>query len=260
MPIAKIQGTSIYYEVHGNGEPIICIPGLSADHDMFAPQVNFFKSTHQIICLDLRGNGQSGRLTVPHKEIVAIQCDDIAKLMDYLHIEKATFIGVSYGGMIIQKFNYLFPEKVKALIIVDSFCNTRIDSLLKIGVMIVVRTMWVTYLPRKWLAYAIRKSYTDWPIASDYLQKMIYQLRRKEVVKQRLAMNETNFTTFLPGFRVPTLGIVGGHTEIGVELMKEVTNHIPGARLEIFEHSFDPSNLCQPERFNKTVAAFLSTY
>ena len=49
----------------------------------------------------------------------------------------------------------------------------------------------------------------------------------------------------------PTLGIVGDHEALLVDYMQAVTGAIPGARLEIVPNSFDPTNLCQTETFNR---------
>ena len=81
--------------------------------------------------------------------------------------------------------------------------------------------------------------------------------RSRELVLQRLAINKINFSSFLPKIHVPVLGIVGNHTKVGVNIMKRVIELIPNARLEIFDNSFDPSNLCQPTHFNQRVSRFL---
>ncbi len=83
-------------------------------------------------------------------------------------------------------------------------------------------------------------------------------MRKREVVKQRLAINTVNFTGFLPSFQIPALVIVGNHMEIGVKLCKKIADLIPDCKFEIIENSFDPSNLCQPEIFNQIVHTFIS--
>lgn len=63
MAYFKVKdGIDIYYEIHGEGEPIVFIHGLGASSSMYKPQVEYFKDFFKVILIDLRGNGKSGEL------------------------------------------------------------------------------------------------------------------------------------------------------------------------------------------------------
>lgn len=259
MPIAHVNESGIYYETHGNGVPIVFVHGLGATHSMFRPQIEFFKQTYQVIVVDLRGNGRSGKIDIPVNEILSVQCADIAQLLDYLHTESAVFVGVSYGGVFVQKFTHLYPDKVRGLIIADSFCDIEPKSIWGHLGYILAYPLWYTYyIPGSWFTPLLRLQYRKWDLAYEEMKESIRQKRSKELLLQRLAINKINFSSFLPEIQVPVLGIVGNYTKIGVKIMKHLVELIPTARLEIFDNSFDPSNLCQPALFNQTVAKFLA--
>src|SRR3546814_3155667 len=65
MPYYNTNQTAIFYTDTGRGRPILFIHGLGASSAMFEPQVAAFRTGYRVLCPDLRGSGQSGRLTGP---------------------------------------------------------------------------------------------------------------------------------------------------------------------------------------------------
>lgn len=251
------QDTHIYYEIHGEGIPLVMVHGLGGSHYFFRDQFPFFQKTHRVILLDLRGNGNSGKLEVPIKDILKTQCADIAQLLQHLKIPSAVFLGVSYGGCIIQLFAHLYPEKVKGLVIGDSFCTIKPKNLREFFIYLEIHNILEHYLPKSILRYAGKKALGQWPHAVEMLNHLIKHMRRTEMARQRLALNYICFSNFLPSIHVPTLGIVGSSLPVEVEFMKDIVNLIPNAQLAVISNSLHVTNWCQPERFNKTVFSFL---
>lgn len=257
MPLVNVNGTPLYYEEHGTGQPLVLLHGLGLDHTMWAPQVAVFSRTHRVITLDVRGAGQSGRLT-GWRHILGRQAADLKALLDHLGIERAVIGGVSFGGVLAQCFVLDYPDYCAGLIITDSFGSTRPRNLRDVGLLITLNLgapAWL--LPAGMLIPAVSKTYTDWPQAQRALVDGIRRMRKLETVKIRYAIN---WIDFLPGLRrvaCPTLGIVGDHEALLVDYMQAVTGAIPGARLEIVPNSFDPTNLCQTETFNRLTTDFL---
>ncbi|MBU5484506.1 alpha/beta hydrolase [Clostridium sp. MSJ-11] len=257
--IASVNKTKIYYEIKGEGTPLIFIPGLGATHTMYKPQVDFFSKEYKTIVLDLRGTGKSGELNAPIKKGLETQSKDVADLMNQLNVKKAVFIGVSYGGVLTQKFYSLFPEKVMGMVIVDSFTHTHPKSIKEFFNKVNSYNILAYYLPKKFLSKELRKYYEKrWgKLVGEEMGKIILEMRTWETVKQRLEINSIDYRHVLQNVNVPVLGIVGDHTKMGVEFMKSIIDEIPHEKLEIFEDSFDPSNLCKSELFNNTVNEFL---
>ncbi|MBU5439563.1 alpha/beta hydrolase [Tissierella sp. MSJ-40] len=259
MPVANINNTSIYYTDEGRGKPLVFIHGLGATHVMFEPQIETFSKTHRVICPDTRGNGGSGRLTGPVKTVLDRQCDDIAALLKSLSIDKVVICGVSYGGVFTYNFVLKYPELVEAIVIVDSFSDTKIVGATELFIMVSQYiSLWTYYLPSSWLIPAIKAQYKKWPLAQEHLIDIIKNMRKNETVLQRLAINTVNYTDYLSRVKCPALGIVGNGTKVGIRYMERSMGVISGSNLRIVDNSFDPTNLCQREIFDEILGDFLN--
>jgi pimeloyl-ACP methyl ester carboxylesterase len=258
MQRITLNHTDLFYEDDGQGKALVFIPGLGATHGMLGPQVEAFRSTHRLIRPDLRGNGKSGRLAGPIGSILDRQCDDLAALLDYLGLAEVVMIGVSYGGAVALHFALRHPNRLAGLVAVDTFAELRavrpMEALLLVGSYL---TLWAYYLPRPLLKALGRLFYRRWPVARRVIPTLVDEFRPTEAVLQSLAMCRVDVARRLGELHRPTLGIVGDATRTGVGLMARAMAAIPGARLEVVRDSFDPSNLCQPDDFNRILAGYL---
>ena len=225
---------------------------------MFGPQVDAFRPGHRVIRPDLRGNGRSGRLIGPIGTVIDRQCDDLAALLDHLGLAEVVMVGVSYGGAVALRFALRHPGRLAGLVAVDTFADLRparpMEALLLVGSYL---TLWAYYLPRPVLKGLARLFYRRWPEARRAIPGLVEAFRPTEAVLQSLAMCRVDDVRHLGRVRCPTLGIVGDATRTGVRLMERAMAAIPGSRLEVVADSFDPTNLCQPEAFNRLLAGFL---
>ncbi|RLL41096.1 alpha/beta hydrolase [Oceanobacillus piezotolerans] len=250
------DGIDIYYECIGNGEPLVFIHGLGASSEMYKPQVEYFKKEFKVVIIDLRGNGKSGKLECLKDEVLDTQIKDVIQILDHLEIEQSSFVGVSYGGVFIQKFAITYPNVVNSLIISDSFCDTSTDSLQKALAMFGAKQTWILRLPNKWLAKLTTSSYKNWPLAGSEMKKVIVNMRKRETILQRKTINNIKLNNDLSTLDVPVLCLVGDNTKLGIKMMEQVSNLTDG-ELVVIEDSFDPSNLCQPTVFNTITHEFL---
>jgi len=113
------DGVTIHYDVLGSGEPVILIHGLyaSAKINWEMPGITAMLARNfQIIALDCRGHGQSGK---PQAEGAygTNMVEDIVRLMDHLHIAKARVAGYSMGGMIAMKLAVTHPDRVSSVVL-----------------------------------------------------------------------------------------------------------------------------------------------
>lgn len=115
MPKAKVNEINIYYEVRGQGEPLVLIQGLGAPRSAWIFQTRAFKKYYRVITFDNRGVGKSDKPSSPYT--VRTMADDTIGLMDYLGVDKAHVLGVSLGGMIAQEVAINYPERVRKLIL-----------------------------------------------------------------------------------------------------------------------------------------------
>lgn len=111
----EISNGTLYYEVHGNGAPIVFIHGFTLDHRMWQSQVGYFSKTSRVITYDVRGFGQSSQPIDTYTHY-----DDLLALLDHLEIPKAHLVGLSMGGGIASGFAVLHPDRVLTLALLDS--------------------------------------------------------------------------------------------------------------------------------------------
>src|SRR5207253_4419109 len=100
VPKANIGDAEIYYEEHGNGEPVLLVPGLGGVGVYWKPNLPALAAKFRAIVHDHRGTGQSTHSKIQYS--VDQMTADLIKLMDHLKIEKAHLVGHSTGGAIGQ--------------------------------------------------------------------------------------------------------------------------------------------------------------
>lgn len=115
MPKAQINGINLFYEVHGEGEPLLLIYGLAGRGNGWKFQVEALSSNFKIITFDNRGVGESDQPVDVYS--LAGMADDAAGLLDALDIESAHVFGISMGGMIAQEFALRYRQRVRKLVL-----------------------------------------------------------------------------------------------------------------------------------------------
>jgi 3-oxoadipate enol-lactonase len=258
VPVAQLNGTSLYYEVQGSGTPIIFIHGHGLTHDMFKPQLDYFSQNYKVILCDLRGNGKSGKLLQSPGQIIETQSLDLIMLMNNLNLRDAVFVGISYGGLIVQHIAKQYPERVRAIVVADSFCRSGASTIIgKLQLFTAYCSCLSYYAPCELVLPSIRLLYRRWSTAYSVIRKSLREKRPNELYRQRLATVRLDYSLHLKVFNRPALCIAGDFTEYGIDCMKDLAAQLPQAKLAIIPDSSDPSNLCQPEQFNGLVRQFL---
>lgn len=108
------NGVELYYEVHGQGDPLVLIAGLTAHSGNWPLQVPVFAEKRKIILID---NRNSGRSAVTEDGSVSDMADDVAALMDELGISSADILGRSMGGYIAQEVALRHSSRVRRMIL-----------------------------------------------------------------------------------------------------------------------------------------------
>ena len=113
--IVPVNGINMYYETHGEGEPLLLIEGLGYSSWMWYKQIPELSKEYRVIVYDNRGVGRSAK---PDSEYtIELMADDAASLLTALGVESAHVLGVSMGGYIAQELALRHPEKVRSLIL-----------------------------------------------------------------------------------------------------------------------------------------------
>ena len=143
MPFADVNGQHVYFEdTGGHGPPVLLSHGFLMDHEMFAPQVEALTPEFRVVTWDERGFGQtaaSGPFT--YWDSAA----DALALLTHLGIEQAVVGGMSQGGFISLRVALTAPERVKALVLMDT--QSGVEDADKVGGYQVLHDTWIEHGP-----------------------------------------------------------------------------------------------------------------
>jgi len=118
MPHAEINGRLVYFEDSGgSGAPVLLSHGFLMDHSMFAPQIEALTPEFRVLTWDQRGFGQTpADGPFSYWDSAA----DAFALLDHLGIKRAVAGGMSQGGFVSLRMALLDPERVAALVLIDT--------------------------------------------------------------------------------------------------------------------------------------------
>ncbi|MCB0411512.1 MAG: alpha/beta hydrolase [Bdellovibrionales bacterium] len=117
----SFDGCEIYYEVRGEGQPLVLCYGIGCIMNHWQHQIRYFSKTHKVITFDYRAHHQSQIPTNPGLLTVEALAKDIKGLLDHLAIEKAGLWGHSFGAQVIVEAYDMFPERIHHLIFINGF-------------------------------------------------------------------------------------------------------------------------------------------
>src|SRR4249919_3695562 len=113
MPQVEVDRLTINYEAQGEGEPLLLIPYLSADHACYAFQLPAYTEHFSCIALDLPGSGESDKPPGPYS--TATYAEQVAGFLGALGIERAHVAGVSLGAAVGMHPAARHPQRVRSL-------------------------------------------------------------------------------------------------------------------------------------------------
>lgn len=116
---APVNGIKLYYEVYGEGKPIVLLHGAFYTIGMnWSDLIPELSKTRKVIAIEMQGHGHS-----PYSErklSITTLANDVVKLMDYLKIDSADVAGYSMGGSVAYQFAADYPQRLNKLIIITS--------------------------------------------------------------------------------------------------------------------------------------------
>jgi pimeloyl-ACP methyl ester carboxylesterase len=116
--MASVNGIEMYYELHGEGTPLVLLHGFTGSTQHWQPFVADFAQEHQLILIDLRGHGRS---TNPTNQFTHRQAAlDVFALLDQLGIDTFKAIGASSGGMTLIHMATQQPSRVEAMVLIGA--------------------------------------------------------------------------------------------------------------------------------------------
>ena len=259
MPLAKLNGININYQVQGQGEPLMMIMGFTANRNGWMPQIPFFKKYYRVITFDNRGVGKSDKPPGPYS--TKMMADDTVRLMDLLGIEKAHIMGVSMGGMIAQELAINYPQRVTKLVLACTYASqdeTSGDTL--------EQAKFLQLTPEKKISAMVGLAFNK-PLYR-FTFALLVRVQTKfmgtsgtvGIAGQSEACRKHNTLERLPLITAPTLVIVGTGDRIIKPVSSEViAGKIPNAKLVRIEGGSHYFSFEMKSVFNREVLNFLKS-
>jgi pimeloyl-ACP methyl ester carboxylesterase len=115
---AAVNGTQIYYEVRGNGPPLVMLHGGVTPSETFGAPRDAMAKNFNVIAIHARGHGLSKDTAGPWS--IEQDADDVAAVLKHLKIGKASVMGYSFGGAIALQFAIRHPDMLDRLVIISA--------------------------------------------------------------------------------------------------------------------------------------------
>lgn len=252
MAFLDRDGVRIFYEIHGQGPAILLTHGFSATSAMWRPQIAPLSRDHTLILWDMRGHGQSDYPDDGSAYTEEATVADMAAILDATGGREAAIGGLSLGGYMSLAFHLAHPERVKALLIVDTGPGYKNDE---------ARAGWnanalatAERLERDGLA-ALQSASAERALAQHR-----DALGLARAARGMLTQRDARVISSLPEIRVPSLVIVGANDTPFLKASDYMAAKIPAAKLAVIPDAGHAANIDQPEAFNTTVLDFLQAH
>jgi pimeloyl-ACP methyl ester carboxylesterase len=264
----ETNGTQLYYEMMGEGHPLVLLHGGYLDTRMWDDQFAVFADYYQVIRYDIRGFGKSVLPQVPYADR-----QDLYELLQFLGIKKTYLLGLSLGGAIAIDFILEHPDMVDALMLVGSpVPGYPFEVMLteqELQEKIQQQTPLVNAMRERNIP-AIVDLLMDDPTLVPSSQYLVARQRVREILAGYSfdwVFNPAPKQELIPvaygrlaEIQVPTLLIVGADDDIILHKSADkLEQDIPGARRVAISETHHMPNMEKPEEFNQIILDFLST-
>lgn len=120
---APVNGIKVYYEVYGQGKPIVLLHGAFYTIDMnWSQLIPGLSKNRKVIAIEMQGHGHTPFSERPLS--ITTLASDVEKVMDYLKIDSADVAGFSMGGSVAYQFAVQSPKRLRKLVIISSTYKT----------------------------------------------------------------------------------------------------------------------------------------
>jgi len=263
MPQADVDGLCINYDVQGEGEPVMLVPYLAADHACYAFQLPAYTEHFSCISVDLPGSGESDRPPGPYS--TETYADQLAGFLGAIGIERAHVAGVSLGAAVATHLAARHPERVRSLSLHSAWDRT--DAYLR-----TILELWRSLaraLPT--VADAVIQGifplcftpemYVERP---EHAQALADFVRGRPVQPLEAFLSQTEAVlahdarSVLGEINAPTLVTFGAHDLVtSTRFADPLTNGIINSELTVFDHLSHAGLHEDPDEFNRATLDFL---
>ena len=264
MPKVTVNGLNLYYEIEGDGAPVVLIPGFAAGRWIWFKQTAELSRNFRVIIFDPRGVSASDK--PEGAQTISLLAEDIAHLLETIGIERAHIVGASFGGFVAQEFALTYPSMTRRLALCcTSFGgpNHVLPAPETLQALASTKGLNSEDRMRENLLLAFTPEYVRTQV--DEVDHIVHLRATNEVpehiyLSQLQAAMNFNTESRLEGVKSPTLVLSGdADVIVPVQNSRNVAARIPGARLQIVKGGSHTFFIEQAGEFNRILTQFLAT-
>ncbi|RPE13066.1 alpha/beta hydrolase [Chitinophaga lutea] len=253
---APVNGLKLYYEIHGEGEPIVLLHGsfmtINLNWSQLIPEL---AKTRKVIALEMQGHGHTG--DIDRKPTYPALADDVAGLLKHLKIDSADVLGYSLGGTVAFQLAIAHPKMVKKLVALST-----------------------VYKMNGWRPEAVEAFKTFTPDMFDGSPlKAVYESVApkpgdwKKFVTKYMQLDQVDFNlgeNNIKGIKAPVLLIMGDNDGVdmthktdmyrllGGDIFADMAGGVPKSRLAIFPATGHVTLMMETEKIMNVTTPFLN--
>jgi pimeloyl-ACP methyl ester carboxylesterase len=257
-----LNRVNLYYETHGEGEPLILIAGLASDSQSWQPVLTELSRHYRVIIFDNRGVGRTKPLEAENS--IQLMADDCIALLKYLGLSSAHFLGHSMGAFVALDCAIRYPEFVSKLIVVSgsAFNSMRNRALFE---------DWVSYLENGMKPDLWFKNFFYWIFTKHFFEDkkaldiavafaVAYPYKQTTIAfkNQVGAINRYNCSQELSEIQSKTLVIIGKEDLLFTpEEIAGIFPAIPKVSYSFVDHAAHAILMEKPKEFINQIRFFL---
>lgn len=250
------------YEIYDNEKDkwIVFVHGIGGSTLTWKKQIEDFSHNYNLLLLDLYGHGKS-----PKNEKITVKTvnDSIKEVLDHLNIEKADFIGMSLGTIVIAQFAVKYPKYVGSIIFGGAVL--RVDGIYKLGMRIANK---IKYLLPKRVTY---RMFAQLIIPAKWHEKSrsIFLKESKKMTRENflswmqyttVALNPKDIVERLKRLNIKIFFITGDHDSCFISGVKKLARDIKNSKLKILSNCGHVCTIEKYKEFNIEALKFLKCY
>ena len=267
MPTFDSAGVQIFYQVTGEGFPLIWSHEFAGSYESWEPQTRHFSRRYRVITYNDRGYPPSDVPDDPAAYSQDITIEDLRRLMDHLGLAQAYIGGLSMGGGVALNFALRYPERCRAIIVASTGSGTTHNEAFRAGGAAMADRLLAEGTP------PVMKDYGSGPTRvqlrrkdpkgyAEFMQLLLgHNARGSAYTFRGVQLQRPTIDRLIPRLnelQVPTLIMVGDEDDPCIEPAIMLKRAIPRSGLAVLPQCGHAINLEEPALFNRIVADFLT--
>jgi pimeloyl-ACP methyl ester carboxylesterase len=248
--LQRPDGVTLAYQVHNPdapGLPLLLTHGFGATAGMWNPNIDALSVDRPVIVWDQRGHGSSDAPDDMERYTEQISVADMAAILDAAGAKRAVLGGMSLGGYLSLAFHLVHPQRVAALVLVDTGPGYRNDE---------ARDKWNAWVERR--ARELERGEGRADVSAEVAQAShAHPEGLPRAARGVMAQKDARVITSLDSITVPTLVVVGAQDTDFLAPADYMHRKISNSRKLVIDNAGHAANMDQPEIFNAAVRELL---